>query len=170
MGVLRKDMRPLRTRTLSVALVLLVLWTYAYDPAGAQQPQPLLVIVGATVTATDIGLGKLRSAFQSQPTDLGGVRLIPFNQPIGERTRQLFDKSVLGLGPDRVGAFWVDQRVRFSLVAPRAIPTPETILRVVASMRGAIGYVQMNPSQVPSGVRVLTVDGERPTATAYPLR
>ena len=160
----------LRAHIFGVVLLFSSLWICAGDSAGAQRAHPVLVIVGASLTATDIGVGKLRTVFQSQAADLNGVRLIPFNLPVGTPARQIVDKAVLGLGPDRVGSFWVDQRVRSGLNPPRTISTPEMLMRVVASMRGAISYVQMNPTAVPAGLRVLTVDGKGPTDSAYLLQ
>lgn len=40
-------------------------------------------------------------------------------------------------------------------------------MRVVASLEGAIGYLETNPNSVPSALSVLAVDGKRPTDQDY---
>jgi hypothetical protein len=74
---------------------------------------------------------------------------------------------LLGLASDRVGAYWIDQRVRFGKTPPRVIASPELVMRVVASLKGAIGYVEMNPGSVPSALTVLKVEDKAPTDPGY---
>jgi hypothetical protein len=172
MGILRTaEMRSYTARSVVVALLFCAAMLRQAPHGQAQARPPLLVIV-STATATgggDISLSKLRSAFESQPTDYRGVRLIPFNLPVGNSARALIDRAVLGLAPERVGAFWIDQKIRSGISSPRTVSSPEMLLRVVASMRGVIGYAELNPSAVPTGIQVLTVDGKRAQDPGYPL-
>ena len=48
---------------------------------------------------------------------------------------------ILGMGPDRVGEFWVDQLVRARARPPRKLPSPRLMVRVVSQLKGSIGYV-----------------------------
>jgi len=128
-----------------------------------------VIVVPAVTGGGDISMSKLRAAFESQPTDYRGVRLIPFNLPLGNAARTLMDRVVLGLAPNRVGAFWIDQRIRSGMTAPRSVSSPAIILRVTASMCGVIGYVQMDPKALPAGIEALSIDGKRPNDAGYPL-
>lgn len=137
--------------------------------AAAQAGTPLIVIVSAALGHSDIALGTLRHAFEGYATDLNGTRLIPFNQAIGTPARSILDKAVLGLEADKVASFWIDRKIRQSVDPPRALPSPDLVLRVVATLKGAIGYIEADPSSIPSAVRVLSIDGKAPNDPNYPL-
>ena len=135
---------------------------------GTAEP-PILVIVSAATPGSEIPLGTLRNAFEGYPTDFNGKRLVPFNHPTGTPTRARFDKVLLGLVPNQVGQFWVDQLVRGGRQAPRTLPSSELALRVVASVPGSISYVAMVPNALPPALKILAIDGKRPTDSHYAL-
>jgi hypothetical protein len=159
-----------RARSIVAALVLLGALIYVSSRAQTQAPFPVLVLVSAATGAGDISLGVLRSAFENQPTEYRGNRLLPFNLPPGDPARVLFDKVVLRLAADRIGAYWIDQKIRTGMSPPRSVNSHDMLLRVIASLKGAIGYAQMNPHAVPLGIVALTVEGKSPTDPAYPLK
>lgn len=68
------------------------------------------------------------------------------------------------LHPER---HWIDRKIRQGTDAPRSLPSAELAMRVVASLEGAIGYLETNPNSVPSALSVLAVDGKRPTDQDY---
>ena len=155
-----------------VVAVLLACYSGLFDlhtRSAAQTPTPVLFVVSTVTGGGDIKMSELRAAFESQPTHHRGMRLIPLNLPLGHPARTLVDRVVLGLAPDRVGAFWIDQRIRSGTTPPRSINTPEMVLRVAASMRGIIGYVQTDPKTLPAGVEALSIDGKRPNDADYAL-
>lgn len=160
------------TRRFLIAASLLAI-AAAYFPAqphaAGQSSPPLIVIVGPSVSAESIDLGVLRNVYEGYPTDFGGRRLIPFNYPTESPERARFDLRVLGMGADQVPRYWIDQRVRRGVQPPRSITTPELMLKVVASLPGAIGYVSLDPKRVPAPLKVLAVDGQPPQGSKYPL-
>lgn len=153
------------------AAVLLMVWslTPAVRRTNAQELAPLLVVMAQSAGVSNIDSGKLRRVFQGFPTEENGNRLVPFNQIIraGDRTR--FDKAVLGFTPEQVGRYWIDQRIRQVSVPPRTVPSTDLLLRVVASLPGAISYVALRQEELPPELRALTVDGKTPGALDYPL-
>jgi len=158
----------IRTTRLSALLLLLVCMVFPARPgAHAQAFQPLLVIVGSKTGITDISLAVLRRAFQGEPAEHAGKRLIPFNLPGGTPERTRFDRAVLGLEPQDVGRFWINRRIRDEGAPPRTLTSAELAVKVVASLPGSITYV--SPSMVTPNVRVLTVDGKSPTQAGYPF-
>ena len=163
-------MTPRRATILAVALLLFWSAGQATHRADAQPKPPVLILVAASMGGTDISLTTLRGAYENQTTIYRGSRLIPLNLPTGTPARQIVDRVLLSLTPDRVGTFWIDQKIRHGIEAPRSTPSPEMMVRAVGSLKGLIGYVQMNPSAIPSAVTVLTVDGKKPSDPAYALR
>ena len=131
--------------------------------------KPLVVVVSASAAMKDISTATLRRAFQGMATDFeAGKRFIPLNHPPGTPTRTQFDRAVLGLEPDAVGAFWIDRRIRDESPPPRTVPTPELALRIVGSLLGAITYVF--PELVTPAVKVLTIDGKVAGQPGYLLK
>ena len=136
----------------------------AAPPAGTE----LVVVVGAQSALRDISRSTLRRAFLGEVTEDHDARLVPLNQPPGAPARVAFDRALLGLEPDAIARFWIDQRIRGQGSAPRAIPTVSLLLRVLAQLPGGISYLRR--SDLPAGatgVKVLTVDGKKPGESGY---
>jgi hypothetical protein len=153
-------------------LALALLCSLAIQPKQrvvAQAAQPVLVVVSSALGVSDISLAKLRQVFEGTATELNGRRLIPFNLMVGTTARAVLDKVLFGLTQERIPYYWIDRKVREGIDAPRVLPSREMALRVAASLKGAIAYVDAAPSIVPATLRVLSIDGIRPTAPDYPL-
>lgn len=155
---------------LTLLLVALIFPLLALSPlprgARAQGSRPLLVVVAHATGLTEISSALLRRAFEGYPAEYQpGKRLLPLNHPISSPERQRFDRAVLGLNPDEVGRFWVDQRIRSAGQPPRTLPSPELAVRVVLSFAGAITYTTAN--MVKPGLNVLKIDGKAPSDPSY---
>ena len=127
-----------------------------------------VVVVAANSPVNDVSSSTLRRAFLGEPTDVGGVRLVPLNQALNAAPRVVFDRVVLKLEPDAVSKFWIDQRIRGRGAAPRAVPQAAMIGRLVPQLPGAVAYLAK--SEVGPGLKVLTVDGKKPGEAGYPLK
>jgi len=139
------------------------------ESAGASSALVLVPIVAASSPVADISLGTLRRVFTSQPVSgPGGVSFVGFNQPAGARERELFDRVVLGMGPEEAARYWVDQRIRGGVRPPRSVPNVALLRQVVVRYPGAIGYVAL--SDLDASVRPVTINGAGPAAPGYPLR
>jgi ABC-type phosphate transport system substrate-binding protein len=82
-----------------------------------------------------------------------GAPVIPFSFAAGSDARVLFDRSVLRLGPDEVGRFWLDRRIRGLGLPPKQVPSAALMQQVVANLTGAIGYAPSQPTR--AGVKVV---------------
>lgn len=147
----------------AVALAAACLLTLAAPALRAADP-PLVVIVAAGNPIADISRANLRRAFLAEPTNGPGGKLIPLNQPPSTPARTVFDRVVLGLEPEDMARFWIDQRIRGLGGAPRAVPAA-MLVRVVPQLPGAIGYVRAN--EVGPGLKSITVDGKKPGEAGY---
>ena len=122
----------------------------------------------ALIPLHDISRSTLRRAYLGEVTEDHGTRLVPLNQPPGAPARVAFDRALLGLPPDAIARFWIDQRIRGQGSAPRAIPTVSLLLRVLAQLPGGISYVRRAELPANAGaVKVLTVDGKKPGDPGY---
>lgn len=155
----------------AAALVLIIAGALRPTPRATAQAdhRALAVIISAATNIKNIGVGQLRQVYSGYITEQDGTRLVPFNQATGSPGRIQFDELVLGLKPHEVGAFWIDQRIRRTIEPPRSLPSSDLMIRVVASLPGAIGYVHTDPAALPMAVRAVTIDGVAPGTRGYPF-
>jgi len=138
--------------TSGVGVVLLFI---AATPIGAGAADvKLAVITHPQNTVDSVTPRKLKQLFTAQllfwPS---GSPVVALNYPAGAGLRVAFDRAVLGMGPDRVGEFWVDQLVRARARPPRKLPNARLMLRVVAQLKGSVGYVPVE--RLTADVKVL---------------
>jgi hypothetical protein len=125
--------------------------------------------VARSSSLNDIALGTLRRIFLGETVDgPGGVRFVGFNHPPKTRPRVLFDGVVLGMGPDEVARYWVDQRIRGGVRPPRTVASIELLRQVVAQLPGAISYLPS--TDLDQSVRPLSIGGVAMDSSRYPLR
>jgi hypothetical protein len=118
------------------------------------EDQGLLVIVNPSVRASELSADQLEAIFTMSEREWpGGDAIIPFNYPPGSTLRERFDRTVLRMGPDEVARFWIDRRIRGTGDSPRKVPTVALLLRVIANLHGAIGYVPAGP--IPADVKLV---------------
>jgi hypothetical protein len=150
-------------------LPALALGLGAAVPSQAAPPKTALVIVTQKSSAlVDLSMRELKRMYTSEPvTDPSGKQLIPLNHPVGAPVRVGFDQLVLKMDPDYVGRFWIDRKIRGQTGAPKAVPSVEVLRRAVATVAGTVTYLAA--SDVTADLKVVTVDGKRPTDADYPL-
>jgi hypothetical protein len=123
------------------------------DPSGN-----LVVIVSAQNKARALSYAVVRSIFMGVPTYTpAGAPYVPLTQAPQTPVRVAFDEQFLGLDPDAVGRYWVDQRIRARATPPRTIPSVDTLRRVVATLPEAISYVRAD--ELRPGVVPVAIDG-----------
>jgi hypothetical protein len=159
-------MKTARLNRLAAALAILggaVLLGGAAPPLRAAD-SPLIVVVASVSPMQDISHGNLRRLFLGEPTSGPGGKLLPLNQSPGTAIRNQFDRVVLGLEPDDVARFWIDQRIRGQAGAPRAIPAA-MLIRVVPQLPGAMGYLRAQ--ELGAGMKAITIDGKKAGQAGY---
>lgn len=169
MDVQVTDRRALLLRGLVVLGVALCLLAPIPEAVLAKRP-PLLILLSGKTRATSISVVQLKRCFLGKEVTLGGDTLLPLNHPAGSETRERFDESVLAMDSIASQRYWIDSMIRGGRKAPRSVPNTALLMRVLAHMQGAIGYLEGIPSQVGPGVTVLTIDGEAPGSAGYPLK
>jgi hypothetical protein len=135
---------------------------------AADAPTLVLVLVTTKeLQVRDISFGVARRAFLGDPTELGGRRVVPFNYPVGDPLREAFDRLVLNMGPEEIGRYWVDRRIRGQGMPPKTAPSRQLIRAIVSRIPGVLGY--LTPDYLDASVQPLTIDGKRHTDAGYPL-
>jgi hypothetical protein len=142
-----------------IALMLYVTGCLFAVGANAAPPSPaatlsLDVFVHRSSTVTQLSAHELEALFTRTQTRWDdGSPVIPLSFAAGADARVLFDRVVLRLGPDEVGRFWLDRRIRGLGLPPRQVPSATLMQQVVANLPGAIGYAPSLPSR--TGVKVV---------------
>lgn len=150
-------------RTLLLAAGLAVL-TAVGEPASAAAQMAVIVHPAATTRA--VSLEDLRRLFlgNTQTLDTTHVQVVE-----AAKLRKPFYRALLGLSDEEVRRRWVALVFRGEATAlPKTLPDDAAVKAYVAEHPGAIGFV--DASSVDGTVRVLTVDGHKPTEAAYALR
>jgi hypothetical protein len=149
--VLRGGFR--RLPAVAAALALVAMPLPSTPVAGADAPVELAVVVSSRNQAP-IALSDLAPIFTTTKRDLGDGKLVtPFNLLPKSAERVVFDKAVLSFDPDDAASFWIDRKIRGGNAPPRQVPDAGLMLRVVAQLDDAIGYVPA--SGVDATVRVV---------------
>lgn len=121
---------------------------------GDADSNAIAVIAHKSVATSSLGRSELRPIFQTKQSSWpDGSSVTPLNLPGANSLRQGFDAAVLGLDPSRVARYWVDRKIRGGTRAPKNVPSPELVLKVVSKKPGAVGYIAA--SRVDSSVKVI---------------
>lgn len=160
-------MRTIKLHVLASALVFLTSMSIVSAPVrGAEEA--LIIVAGPTFPANDISFASLKSAFRGQRISIGGKVVIPINHPLETPQRVRFDRVALGLEPQAVGGFWIDQRIRDQGRPPTTASTPELALKIVGVLAGAITYATR--AQLGTrALKVLTIDAVPAGQRGYAL-
>jgi ABC-type phosphate transport system substrate-binding protein len=151
----------MKTRTSLLAGLLLAaaaLWNESSE-AG---PDPIVVIVNPQNPIKSVEVGDLRPIFQTTKISWGNSAgdAMPINLPEDNPLRQEFDKTVLGLDPDRVARYWQDRKIRGGARPPARLSSSGAVLKGVASKPGAIGYVKASEANATVKVVGKIADGK----------
>ena len=137
------------------------------EEALAAVPVRLQLVTAKLSNWRDLSLGDLRQLYRGVHMAIGGQHCVPLNHPARTPDRAGFDQVVLGMNPDEVGAYWVDQKIRGGNSPPRTVDNIGLLLRVVARLPGAIAYVREGFSS--EELKVVSIEGRFPSDAGYPL-
>jgi len=149
-----------------VGTLLVADWAMPRSAEGAQLR--LVVVVAKNQALSDLSLKDLRNLYKGdQVTGPDGKRLIPLVLPVHSPERVAFDRAVLGMSPDEVASYWIDRKIRGQSGAPKSVPSPDLLVRVVAGLEGAIGYLRVDDR--PSLLKTILISGKSPSDANYPV-
>jgi hypothetical protein len=139
-----------------IVAVLLTAFAVAFAVAvpHAKSDEVLYVVCHPALALESGDRSELSSIFSARRQfDARGQRIVPLNLAPEDPTRHTFDRAVLGLSPDQVARYWIDQRIRGEARPPRQVASNELAVRAIARLPGAITYTNVRPSG--SDVRIV---------------
>lgn len=118
--------------------VLALVWT----SLPAAQAPGFVVVVNRENAVASLTLADLQRMFRKQ------MRMWPHGEPVvpvdwdaTSAMRREFSERVLSRSVREMGEFWVQQSITQGLTPPTSLKSSRAILRFVASVPGAIGYL-----------------------------
>ncbi len=101
-----------------------------------------VVVVNQSNSVTTLSLTDLQRMFRKQTRMWPhGETVVPVDWDATSEIRQEFSKRVLNRSVREMGEYWVQQSITQGLTPPTTLRSARAILRFVASVPGAIGYV-----------------------------
>jgi hypothetical protein len=131
----------------------------------AAEKASLAVVVSKSFPIDNLSFGDLKRLYAGTPVVAAGKSLIPITYPKHATERIGFDQSVLGMSADEAGRYWVDRKIRGQSGPPKAVDSPEVVIKLVTKVDGAVGYVR--PNAAGPAVKVLRIDGRLPSDPGY---
>lgn len=109
---------------------------------GALQDPAFVVIVNKTNPVKTLAVAELRRIFMKQTRMWPHAEsIVPVDWDATSPLRETFSKLVLARSVREMGDYWVQQSVTQGLTPPSTQRSTRALLRFVASVAGAIGYV-----------------------------
>lgn len=134
-------------------------------PGVSLASEALAVVVGSKSKVRDLSAAELRRVFLGRSTpSADGVPFKPVNHKSETAPRVKFDRVVLGMDPEEVKRYWVDQKIRG--IKPPPTVGAGAVSAVLEKVPGAICYLSV--SQV-GKLRVVDIDGKQPGSAGYVL-
>ena len=162
------------TQRTEFLLVLLcgVLAAASLAPLDAQTAKggDVAIVVNASTPVSNLTLAEVRKIFRGDKqywnADLPVVLMV--RAPVA-RERDVVLKVIYQMTEAQFRQYWVAKIFRAeSVSAPKLVYTPDMANQLVATLPGAISFVDAR--QVGPGLKVLRVDGKLPGEAGYPLR
>ena len=95
----------------------------------------------------------VQRVFSGRSVSLSQQPVVPFNLPAGHPVREQFLASMLGMNEGQYTGYWLVRRYVGKGTPPEEVRDVDEMLRMVASVPGAVGYVPA--SAVPQGANVI---------------
>jgi ABC-type phosphate transport system substrate-binding protein len=110
------------------------------------------IIISKKVPLTLITVEQIRDIYLQKRHSVGDQKIIPLNLVGQEPSRIAFENAVIGMGRDRLNAYWVKQHFQGN-TPPVTQPSHDSIKAFVQNVEGAIGYIPS--SMVDNSVKVI---------------
>jgi hypothetical protein len=157
---------PLRAAALAAALSV----PFALDGAAQDKGGDVAVVVRPDVPVDNLTFKEVRELLLGDRQFWNGTLRVSLlmRAPVA-RERDVILKSVYRMSEAEFRRYWIERVFRAEAQSgPRIVYSNETAVELVASLPGAVAFV--DATQVPKGLKVLRIDGRLPGEKGYPLR
>lgn len=110
------------------------------------------IIISKKSAISALTTEQIRDIYLQKRHAIGDQKIIPLNLVGQDPSRIAFENAVIGMGRDRLNAYWVKQHFQGNS-PPITQPSHESIKAFVQNVEGAIGYIPSSLSD--SSVKVI---------------
>ncbi len=110
------------------------------------------IIISKKVPISSLTTEHIRDIYLQKRHSVGDLKIIPLNLVGQDPSRIAFENAVIGMGRDRLNAYWVKQHFQGN-TPPITQPSHESIKAFVQNVEGSIGYIPS--SMADSSVKVI---------------
>jgi len=152
-AITRPQILKKRGARLGLAFDLLIAALCVGVAAPLLAEEPLVVIVHPSNSIKNLDKTELAKIYLRQserwPSDgsMAGKALVPLDLPASESARVEFSKLVLERSLQDLKGYWLSERLKGGARPPLAASSPEEVLKVVAKVPTAIGYVRKSQAK-----------------------
>ena len=131
--------------------------------------EPLALIVHPKNTAENLSSDEVHAFFTLQKQFWpSGKRVVLFLRTSSYPAQKMLLEKVYKMTSEELRKYWVSKVFAGEIPAiPTVVRTAAAASAAVAKLEGAISVVRL--SEVPEGLRVLTIDGKKPSDPGYPF-
>ncbi|WP_295056295.1 hypothetical protein [Sulfuricurvum sp.] len=98
------------------------------------------IIISKKAAVSALSADQIRDIYLQKRHSVGDQKIIPLNLVGQDPSRIAFENAVIGMGRDRLNAYWVKQHFQGNS-PPITQPSHESIKAFVQNVEGSIGYV-----------------------------
>lgn len=155
--------------SVQAATAALLLVIAAQPAASAVEPFRLIVVVPSSQSVANLTSGDLRRIYIGEMTRWpDGRRIVPVMLRARSRESETLLKRIVKMSPLDFSQEWISVVFRGRAPAPPMIAaTASAALDILASHPDAIAVV--SDVEIPSGMRIVSIDGHLPREQKYPL-
>lgn len=157
------------TRTITAIFCLPLLLSAAHESARAGVPDVAMVV--NPVSAVDgLTLGEARRLLLSdQPTWPSKVPVVLFLGEPNTHARTVVLKELYRMSEPEFNQYWIVRMFRGETASgPKTVSSNAVAAQLVKQLPGAVTFI--DAAEVPSGMKVIRIDGKLPGEPGYPLR
>lgn len=133
-------------RAILSCLLLLVLPLQALSA-----DDPIMIVGHASLGKTD--LSTVQRLYSGRAVSIGDKTAIPINLRANSPVRESFLSAIMGQSEEQYTGYWLVRRYVGKGTPPEEVSDVAEVLRLIATMPGAVGYVPL--SALPSGANVI---------------
>lgn len=124
-------------RILLSAAAIGMLFAPAQQAAGQ-----VVVIVNSANQVGSLSQADVKARFlKNSPQWGGGEKVRPVDQSADTAERDAFLSRILGLSASELERYWIEKQYASAMSPPARAPDDATVIRMVASFKGGIGFV-----------------------------
>lgn len=139
-------------------------------PEGSAQNADIAIIVNKDVPVDNLTFAEVRKVFRGERQFWNsGLRVTLLVRAPVAHERDVVLKKIYEMSEAQYRQYWISKVFRSDVATgPKIVYTNEMATELVSAIPGAVSFVEAN--KIPTGFKVVKVDGIKPGEQGYPLR